>query len=214
MDIESLIGIASDTMLTAGNVMPMAHIELKSNDPEKEDIHLVLALDLFSNAQSIPTQGGIIARVGWEQCKEYPGYSPIYAGIYAEVWRITDPENDAEKLRPKLSSKRQEALIVEMWHAEGNKCESYRLPVIRDKKKRVVDIGKAEGPSHKVSVLFGSFLRGIHDSQKPDDETISDLEDMISKRVANLSPEQRQELIAFAKSEGMPEDLLNNLIGE
>ena len=211
MNIQHLINVARQTMLTNGNIMPMAHLELKSDDPGKEDVNVIMALDLFSDAQSTPVQGGIIARAGWEECKNHPGYKPTFAGMYSEAWMTKDPENDEQKLRPKLSDKRQEVIMVEAWHSEGNKCESYRLPVIRDHKKRVIDIGTLEGPKNKVSMIFASFLQGVHDAQKPDEEVFSRMEGMTARRIANLSPERRQELRSFVKSEGIPEELLDSL---
>jgi len=213
VDIQHLISAASEAMLTDGHIMPMAHIELKSNDAAQKDINVIMALDLFSDSQSIPVQSGMIARVGWEECKKYPGHTPIAAGIYAEAWRITEPASDEQKMRPKLNPRRQETIIVETWCVEGPKTESYRLLVIRDHKKRVVDIGPAEGPKSTISMIFASFLQGIHDAQRPDEETIGRMERAISKRVAHLSPRQRQELRDFAKSEGIPEDMLDDLIG-
>ena|SRR2546421_5035226 len=213
MNIQHLIEVARETMLTSGNIMPMVHLELKSDDPEKEDINVIMALDLFSDAQSTPIQGGIIARAGWEECKNHPGYKPTFAGMYAEAWTIKEPDNDEQKLRPKLSDKRQEVIMVEAWHAEGNKRESYRMSVIRDHNKRVVDIGALEGPKNEVSMIFASFLQGVHDAQRPDEEVFSRMEGMIAKRIANLSPERRQELRDFAKSEGIPDEFLNGLTG-
>ena len=84
--------------------------------------------------------------------------------------------------------------------------------MIRDHKKRIVDLGPTEGPKNSMSMLFASFIQGIRDSQKPDEEVFGRMEGMLSKRIAHLSPEQRQELRAFAKSEGIPEDLLNELM--
>src|SRR5205807_6866536 len=127
------------------------HIELKGNDVTQKDINVIMALDLFSDNQSVPVQSGVIARVGWEECKKHPGHTPIAAGIYAEAWRITEPASDEQRMRPKLSHKKQEVIMVEMWHTQDNKIESYRLPVIRDHKKRVVDIGPAEGPKGTIS---------------------------------------------------------------
>jgi len=50
MDIQYLINTASETMLTTGHLMPMAFLELRSNDPEQQDIDVILALDIFSDS--------------------------------------------------------------------------------------------------------------------------------------------------------------------
>ena len=159
-------------------------------------------------------QGGIIARLGWEECKKYPGYTPIAAGLYCEAWQSKAPVNDEYKMQPKNDPKRHEIIMVETWHTEEQKVETYRLSVIRDHKKRVVDLGPAEGPKNSMSMLFASFLQGIRDSQKPDEKTFGRMEGMLSKRIARLSPEQRQELRTFAFREGIPADLLNELMGK
>src|SRR2546423_14211711 len=106
-------------MLTHRHLMPMAHIELKSNDAAQKDINVIMALDLFSDDQSVPVQSGVIARVGWEECKKYPGHMPIAAGVYAEAWVTREPAPDIYKMRPRHDPKRREVIMVETWHADG-----------------------------------------------------------------------------------------------
>lgn len=200
MDIQHLIKEAGETMLADGKVMPMMQLELTSGI-------IFMALDVLSDSQSIPVQCGMLARIGWEECKKHPGEKPIAASFYAEAWITSKPDNDEQKMRPKLDPKRREVVMVEMWQ-EGIGAQSYRLPVIRDHKRRVVDIGAPEGPVNVISWQLLSFLQGVKDSQKPDEEVMDRMSTAIEKRVANMSPEKKQQLRDFMKKEGIPEDII------
>src|SRR5260221_2320546 len=196
MDIQTLIDEAKESMLTHGNVMRMIYLELT-------DTLLMFALDILSDKQSIPTQCGILARLGWEECKKYPGQKPVSIGFYAEAWGVSDPESTDVKMMPVRSQKRRELIIISFWQKDAEPhAQSYALPVIRDHKKRVIDVGEAE-PTKTVSYQLASFLQGVLDSQKPDEEVFGRLEQAIDKRIAVLSPEKRRELIEYLRREGL-----------
>lgn len=202
MNIESLIQEAKEFMLTSGNVMPMCHLQL-------EKTHVFIVIDVLSDSQSIPVQCGILARLGWEECKKYPDEKLVAIGFYAEAWQSIAPENVEQRLRPKLDRNRKEVIIVEVWQAD-NKRESCELPVVRDHKKRVVAIGNAERLTDRISWQLASIVQGARDSQKPDKEVFSRMDDEIAKKFAGLSPEQREMVRRFAREEGIPEDLLRD----
>jgi hypothetical protein len=76
MDIQHRINEARETMLTNGNGMPMISLDLSEGVP-------MLALEVLSDAGSSPAQSSILARLGWETCKKYPGQQPFSLGIRA-----------------------------------------------------------------------------------------------------------------------------------
>lgn len=208
MDIQHLITEARESMLSSGNVMPMIYLELSgSPDAPQGRIIMMALLDILSDSQSIPMQCGVLARLGWEECKKYPGEKPVAASFYAEYWIASEPDSNEKRMRPKLDPKRREVIMVETWQSQGNQCQSYKLPVIRDKKRRVVDVGAPEGPKDKVSWQLASFAQGVHDSQKPDEEVMSKMENTIKQRIARMSPEKRRELMEFVRQEGLVEGL-------
>jgi hypothetical protein len=209
MDIHYLIEQAKEMMLTRGDVMPMMYLELS------EGIH-VWALDILSDKQSIPTQCGILARLGWEECKKRPGQKPISVGFYCEAWKSVELKTTDFKLRPVHDPKKQEVISVSFWQADKEPHKQYYdLPVIRDKKKRVVDVGPAEGPKNALSIQLTSFLQGVRDSQHPDEEVDAQLKKAIARTLATLPPEKKQEARDFMRQEGydpaMIDDILQNL---
>jgi hypothetical protein len=196
MDIQFLINEAQTTMLAQGSVMPMIYLELTNN-------LLMIALDILSDTQSIPVQCGILARLGWEECKKYPGQKPVSIGFYSEAWRVKDAENTETEMRPVRSPKRQEIISVSFWQADKEPhAQSCVLLVIRDHKKRVIDIQEEE-IKEKLSYQLASFRQGVLDSQKPDEEVFGNLERAIGKGIAKLSPEQRLELMDLLQQEGL-----------
>jgi hypothetical protein len=207
LDIEHIINEARWAMLDHGQVMPIINLELPSGI-------IIMALDAISDSQSIPVQCGILARLGLEECRRHPGEEPLAVSCYAEAWVASKPENDEQKLRPSLHPKRREVILVEMWHAEGNRRVAYQLPVIRDKKQRVTDVGSpssktspAIGPLTSISWQLASFVHGVKDAHKSDEEVMSKMDAML-QRVAGLPEEKKQKLRDFMKREGMPEDLI------
>lgn len=197
MDMESLIDEAKQTMLTDGKIMPMLYLQLSQDT-------ILFALDVLSDGQSIPAQCGILARLGWEHGKQHPGQKPVSAGFYCEAWRLVEPEASAEeKMRPARSEKRQEIISVAFWQADKEpRMQTCALPVVRDHKKRVIDVTDAQ-PTSAGSLHLVSFLRGVLDSQKPDDEVFGKLDRQISERIAALSPEKRAELMEYIRREGL-----------
>jgi hypothetical protein len=194
MDIQFLVDEARQSMLTCGNVMPMIYLELS------QDV-LMLALDILSDAQSIPAQCGILARLGWEECKKHPGQQPRTCGFYAEAWRVRDPESTEAKIMPVKSQKREEIIMVSFWQAESEPhVQSYALPVMRDHKKRVIDVSQ-EGPMGSFPYQHAAFLQGVLDSQRPDAEVFRKLDRAVGRRIATLSPEKRRELMEFLRLE-------------
>lgn len=178
--------------------MPMLYLELDNNS-----VHM-FALDILDDTQSIPAQCGILARLGWEECKKHPESKPTAAAYTGEAWRVKGPVSDDEKLMPVKSPKKQEVLTVQIWQAHQEPREqSYALPVIRDHKKRVTDIGEAEGPTANISHQLVAFVHGCLDAQKSDDEVFGRMESTIRNRVAALSPEKRQELMEYLRREGV-----------
>lgn len=198
METKFLIDEVSQTMLTQGSAMPMLYLELDDNS-----VHM-FALDILSDTQSIPAQCGILARLGWEECKKHPGRKPIAAAYTGEAWRVSNPESADERMMPVNSKKRQEVLIVQIWQANQEpRGQSYSLPVIRDHKKRVTDIGEPEGPTLNISYQLVSFVQGCLDASKPDDEVFGKMDEAIRKRVATMSPQLQQELRDFMIREGI-----------
>lgn len=197
MDIQSLINIAKETLLTDGDIMPMLHLEMTGNQVT------LFALDIISDTQSIPTQCGILARMGWEHCKKHPDQQPLAVGFYSEAWRVSNPESDDMRLMPVKSTKREEIITVQMWTNAEAQAQAYAFPIIRDHKKRVIDIGPAEGPTLSASWQIVSFLKGCKDARKPDDEVFGKMDAAIRARVATMSPELKQKLEAFMQAEGL-----------
>lgn len=196
MDAQSLISEAKETLLTRGKIMPMLYLELTGKKV------IMFALDIISDSQSIPAQCGIFARLGWETCKQYPKQGPAAIGFYSEAWQVRNPENDTSKLMPVNSKKKQEIIVVQQWIKDG-RAQTYTLPIIRDHKKRVIDVGSAEGPIANVSYQVASFLKGCLDAYKPDDEVLNKMLDDIQRRVSGLSPTKQQELKDFIQREHM-----------
>ena len=192
MDIHSLIEEAKQQMLTDGKVMPMIYLELTQNV-------IMFALDILSDTQSIPEQCGILARLGWEECKKYPGQQPVSIGIYAEAWRVSGPENASDKMMPVRSKLRQEIIAVSFWHRDTG-VQSCVLPVIRDHKKRVIDVGEEAITDH-MSYQLAALLQGTRDAQKPDEEVFGRMEHALTQRLQNLTSEQLQELVRFLQEE-------------
>jgi hypothetical protein len=199
--IEHLVAEARKTMLANGNVMPMIYLELTSGIA-------IMALDILDDSQSIPVQCGMLAKLGLEECREHPGETPVAASFRIEAWITSKPDNEEQRLRPALDPERREVIIVEMWQADGNTCASYNMPVIRDENNRVADIGTIEGPLGKVSWQLASFLQGVKDSAKTDEEVISRMNNAIQKRVSGMPEKEKQRLREFLKREGMPENLI------
>jgi len=96
VDIQQLITQASETMLTSGSVMPLIQLELSGNSELPSGRVIIMALDILSDEQSIPVQCGILARLGLETCREYPGEKPIASSFYSEAWSASEPEDDAQ----------------------------------------------------------------------------------------------------------------------
>lgn len=196
MRIEDLVEEAEETMLTAGKVMPMAYIELG------EDVVLILAFDALSDAQSIPAQGGLLARHAWEKCKEHPGKAPHAIGFYAEAWRSNDARTLDERMRPSTSAKREEILSVDCWQANGTpQYQHASVPVLRDHKKRVVGFGDEERIEDKPSMQIAALVKGASDAQRPDEEVMAEMKQQIAAHMATLSPAQRKGLAAFLAKE-------------
>lgn len=197
MDSESLITEAREAMLTEGNVMPMIYLELTN--------HMILmALDVLSDEQSIPSQAGLLARLGWEQCKKYPGEQVRSIGFYAKAWRADHTDDVVANMNPVKSPHRQEVIIVSRWQAEDPQRQCYILPVIRDHKKHVVDVGPAQGPTFTLPIHLAAFLQGAQDAQRPDEEVLSQMRNTLTQRISQLSPDKQQKLMEFLRKEGMP----------
>ena len=204
MDIQSLISEAKESLLTGGNILPTLYLELTGKEI------IMFGLDVISDTQSIPVQCGILARLGWETCKKHPDQQPPAISSYAEAWRVDGPEDDAARLPPVNSKKRQEIIAIHTWE-KGGKVQAYSLPIIRDYKQRVTDVGPAEGPISNVSWQVASFLQGCRDAQKPVDEVLGKMSNDIHHLVAGLSPARRQELDAFMREEGLnPRDFFKD----
>lgn len=198
MDTKFLIEEVSQTMLTQESAMPMLYLELDDNS-----VHM-FALDILDDTQSIPAQCGILARLGWEKCKKHPGCKPMAAAYTGEAWRVSNPGSNEERMMPVNSKKRQEILTVQIWQASQKpQGQSYSLPVIRDHKKRVTDIGEAEGPIANISHQLASFVHGCMDAQKPDDEVFGKMDETIRKRVASMPPHLQDELRNWLQREGI-----------
>jgi hypothetical protein len=205
MDIQHLIEDAKETMLATGSLMPMMHLELS--------VHFVIvAIDMINDHQSIPVQCGILARLGLETCRKYPDERPVAVAFYSEAWVSESPVNDEQKMRPKLDPKKREVIGVETWQAEGNVCQFHQMPVIRDRKERVVNIGNAEIFEDKMSWQLGSIVQGVKDSQRNDDEIMGTLETAISKRLARMTPERKRQLLEFGGQEGIPLDIIRRFL--
>jgi hypothetical protein len=196
MDIQSLIDNAKESLLANSSILPMLYLDLTGNQST------LFALDIISDTQSIPKQCGILARLGWEECKKHPDQQPVAIGCYSEAWQVEDPENDNARFMPVRSEKRREIITVQMWSVD-NKPQSYALPIIRDHKKRVIDIGPAEGPTFRISWQVASFLKGCQDAQKPDDEVFCKVNDAIRSRLAGMSPDLKQKFKESMREMGL-----------
>jgi hypothetical protein len=107
------------------------------------------------------------------------------------------------RLMPVKSAKREEIITVQLWRNVDAKMQTYALPIIRDHKKQVVDIGPAQGPTFNASWQIASFLKGCKDASRPDDEVFGKMDAAIRARVATMSPESKQILEAFMQAEGI-----------
>lgn len=192
MDIQSLLDEAVDTMLTDGHIMPMLYLELEKD-------YIVIALDVLSDAQSIPTQCGILARLGWEEMRKHPGQKVAAVYFTSEAWKVTSPPDLESVIRPVRSTKREEVLILHSWEA-GRQLpyHSWEREIRRDHKKRVVDVGPVRGPWAVVSPQIRSFLHGC----QTNDEVMARMEKIVRDTIPTLSPEKKQALAAFLREEG------------
>lgn len=196
MDIQHLIEEATQTMLSQEHVMPMLHLELTEQ-------YLIFALDILSDSQSIPQQCGILARLAWEHCQKYPGQHPKACAFYGEAWRVTGQTDADTRMYPSHSPKRQEIISVQTWQADRNPpYQTYHLPVIRDHKKRVVDVGPVNGPLPLKSFQIEAIVQGAHDAQHPD-EAFSRMEKQIVRSLGHLSEKTKQDLKSMMREQGM-----------
>lgn len=203
MDIQHLIEEARQTMLTHGDVMPMLHLQLSES-------YLVFALDILSDRQSIPQQCGILARLTWEECQKYPGQTPIACAFYAEAWRTDKPENADARMYPSHSANRQEIISVQTWQVGRDPAfQSYRMPVVRDHTRRVIDVGPAQGPIDALSHQIEALVSGALDAQRPDEEVFGRMDRRITHIVGTLSEEKKQQLQAMLRGQGVPEHMLH-----
>lgn len=192
MTIQSLIDEAKERMFAIGTLAPMIYLELSQDA-------IIIHFKALNDKQSIPEQCGALARLAWETCKKYPGQQPVSISFSSEAWQVTDPENTATSLMPVKSYKRQEVIIVSLWHANNQPhVQTCALAILRDHKGRITDItqGEIEG---RISYQLAALLQGARDAQKPDEEVLSRLQSSLEKRIAALPPEKQEELLDFLK---------------
>lgn len=186
MNIEDVIKEAKQAVFSSdtGDVIPMITLEMSHNT-------LILALDIFDDSQSVAAQSGLAARYGWEQCQNYQGQHLLFASCYSVAWKTRNP---AVGLRPNLDPKREEVLSVSTWKPDGP-VQVIDLPIIRDHKKRVVDIGPAQDTRPDDKSLLTFFLYGAHDALAGVDTNLRQAEGQITNRLAALTPQQKQQLM-------------------
>lgn len=205
MNLTTLTSKARHLMLMRGRLAPELFLELPSG------AH-VLDLRTLSSGLSVPAQCGAIARLGWELCKEHPGETPLRAGFYAEAWTVSATEScPQERMHPRKSPARQEVLVVDFWESEPvARYYHHSLSIRRSASGRVVGVGEEAVQAGKPSVQLHSFLQGCFDAQREDEEVFGQMEDLLKKKVARLTPAQKDELRQLLAREGMPfpDDLL------
>jgi len=195
MDIQGLVEVAKETMLTQGSVIPMAHIDFPDNTC------IVLVLEVLADTQGILAQASCLARIAWERCKEHPG-QPQSIGIYAEAWRIKDAQTFDEQMRPSTSAKREEILSIDYWQADATpQYQCVIILVLRDHKQRVVGFGPEERNENRPSIQIAALVKGAHDAQRPDEEVLGEMRQELDAKLATLSPAQRAELREFLEKE-------------
>lgn len=192
MEIQELMQYASESIQESGTLMPMIHLQLSTD-------YILIALDILDDSQSIPVQCGILARLAWEECKKYPGQTPVSIGFTTEAWMSTAPQGHGTRMRPVSDPHKREVVVVEHWQ-EGNH-ELYYLPIIRSDTQGRATLGPAEGPRSQVSYQFEAFLLGAKDAQRPYKEMFAALEEKIACQMKNLSPEATLILEKFLDDE-------------
>ncbi len=197
LDVNQLIEEARETMMREGTIMPKAYIQLDTT-------LLTLIFDL-NDDRSIAAQSSIMARQAWERCKEHPGQKPLQACYYAEAWMAEEHgQTYHQKLNTKRDPRRKEIVSLEYWDSVERKIRGYVMPIIRNKKGVLLAVtAPSEPTTNAISHQFESFLEGMFDSQKPDEEVFARRKKQLQQRLAALPPEMRHQLNRYIQEHGL-----------
>jgi hypothetical protein len=179
MDIFHVVKEARRSILATGHILPTLYLEL-------ENTTLMFLLDIFSDTQSIPIQCDYMFSLGREECKKYPDQKPCAAAFYSEAWASSGPSSKT-RMKPCLDPKKREIIIVSIWQVDDPQKRLYTLPVERDQRDQVVNVGPVGEPKLLLSSHLDAFLQGVQDAQKSDEEVLDALKQNLMKSMTNTT---------------------------